>query len=1297
MSMRFKNAVIIIAVVLLITTANYLSGISFTTHNLTIAMEEDLYFALDIADDYISAKINQLSLDASIMAEHLLDAGPVESITEKIASEIGDYSGFSAATIFDRHKVILSYGAPLPPDEMAEGLDLIDRVFKGEKVITSPHYNNDSGELVMHVFVPMGADWALSVTIPGLTFADLLTDYRLWDTGNIYMLDNEGTVIADCEEELVLDLRNFIREAEEYPDNKDLQSLGSYVKEMVTADKGIGSYVYSGVERLGVYKAITGSTVGWHIAIAAPNDESPLSKVQSGLLLASLLFLVVGSIIAIFVSDITARPYKQIEEQNRNLEKLNATVRKQATLIMDERERLKLLIDATPLASTLWDKEFRIFECNDEAVKLFRLKDKQEYMDRFHDLSPEYQPDGQLSYEKYRNVIVRTFSEGHSVFDWMHQMPDGAPVPCEITLVRVEYAGGYVIAGYARDMREHNQMMHEIEHRDNMLNAGNRSAAALLSVVDEEKFEDALQEGMGYIGRYMDVDRIYIWRNVRIDGDLCYKLMHEWLNDTGQQGTPVDSNTIFSYSKYNPEWYEKFANGICVNGSLINLSPSDQRVLAMYGMKSILVIPMILQDNFWGFVSFEDCRAERSFSDDEISILRSAGLLMISAVIRHEMNESILDANQAKSDFLANMSHEMRTPLNAIIGLSELSLDAGELSDDDFVNIESINNAGVTLLNTVNDILDISKIEAGKFELDPAAYDIPSLINDTVAQSILHSNENFIEFILSIDENLPTSLYGDELRLKQIINNLLSNAFKYTREGNVTLSVSCANMAGDDAESGACNTEMAPARVNDAGDRIYDKNMLWLTISVSDTGIGIRSENIPGLFDNFTRMDPKANRGIMGAGLGLPITKTLVEMMNGSITVESEYGKGSDFTVTLPQKIVTPRTIGPEVVEMLKRFNYSSHKRKRDAKLLRVSLPYARVLVVDDVQTNLDVAKGLMKPYDMQIDCVLSGQQAVSAIREGKVRYNAIFMDHMMPGMDGIEATRLIRQIDTEYAKTIPIIALTANAVVGSEEMFLSNGFQAFVSKPIEISRLDAVIRQWVRNKEQEALYFGHANDTDEKLSADRQSKEEKRSVSGRRRGIDRRAIRAEITGLDMESGIERFNGDEDTFFKVLRSFAVNTPPLLEPIEGVSKENLSDYAITVHGVKGASRGICAYKLADIAETLENEAKTGNFDYVAAHNAEFLEASWKLISEIDVVLAKIDMIDPKPVKEKPDKETLSILLEACRNYDMDAVDNAIAEIECYTYSDDGGLAVWLQDNVKQTNFRQIVERLSSREL
>jgi len=673
--------------------------------------------------------------------------------------------------------------------------------------------------------------------------------------------------------------------------------------------------------------------------------------------------------------------------------------------------------------------------------------------------------------------------------------------------------------------------------------------------------------------------------------------------------------------------------------------------------KSFCYIPLTIAGSRAGYLVFFTMFEEANWAEGEFRLVTMAGSILAGAYSKrrgeNELREATLKAQQAseaKSSFLANMSHEIRTPLNAVIGLSDLVLDTDDsLNEESRYRLSQINNAGATLLSTVNDILDISKIEAGKFELIPIKYDTPSMINDAVTQSILHRGEKVIEFVMNICENLPTHLFGDELRIKQILNNFLSNAFKYTMAGKVELTVNCTR----------------------------EDEAIWLTFIIQDSGIGIRQEEIANLFSDYVQMDMSANRKIVGTGLGLSIAKRLVELMDGSIKVESEYGKGSIFTVRLMQKHVTDDVLDADAIERLKQLNYSEQKRRQYGYMARLNLHYARVLIVDDVVTNLDVAQGLMKPYNMQIDCVTSGQDAIEAVLDKRVRYNAIFMDHMMPVMDGIEATRLIREIGTEYAKNIPIIALTANAIVGNEEMFLQKGFQAFISKPIEIAHLDAVIREWVRDKDQEELY---QRTVDYRLPVYDDNK-------------NWQALERGISGLNIEKGLIRFYNDKNAYVEVLRSYSKNTPPLLESSMKITKDNFADYVTIVHGIRGSSGGICAEETASMAEDLEKAAIAGDYDYVVANNASLVEKAYELISDINSMLEEIDTDNQKQKLERPDKITLDRLRVACENYDMNGVDAALEELEAHDYNFDGELVVWLRENTEQMNFDEISKKLS----
>ncbi|MCL2011117.1 MAG: transporter substrate-binding domain-containing protein [Synergistaceae bacterium] len=396
--------------------------------------------------------------------------------------------------------------------------------------------------------------------------------------------------------------------------------------------------------------------------------------------------------------------------------------------------------------------------------------------------------------------------------------------------------------------------------------------------------------------------------------------------------------------------------------------------------------------------------------------------------------EAATAASRSKSVFLANMSHEIRTPMNAIMGITEILLNDDSVAPNTREALDKVYSSGELLLCIINDILDLSKIEAGKLELTWGEYDVASLINDVTTVNMVRIGSKPIEFELSVDENTPSTLYGDELRIRQILNNLLSNAFKYTESGVVRLSV----------------------YVEDT----------TLVLRVSDTGCGMTEEQLTTLFDAYTRFNVEANRMTEGAGLGMNITQNLVRLMGGEITVKSEPDIGTIFVVRLPsargeqtkQTKISSGVLGGETVERLRKFRTNGAKQIRRARISFEPMPHGSVLVVDDVESNIYVVQGLLAPYKLSVDSVMSGFEAIDKIKSGKV-YDVIFMDHMMPKLDGIETTKLIRA----HGYTNPIVALTANALTGQSEIFLSNGFDAFISKPIDVRELNAALKRFVR------------------------------------------------------------------------------------------------------------------------------------------------------------------------------------------------------------------------------------------
>ncbi|MDR0502392.1 MAG: transporter substrate-binding domain-containing protein [Treponema sp.] len=861
----------------------------------------------------------------------------------------------------------------------------------------------------------------------------------------------------------------------------------------------------------------------------------------------------------------------------------------------------------------------------------------------------------------------------------------------------------------------------------------------------------------------------------------------------------------------------------------------------------------------------DDYPQKREWTIEEQNFASSLADLMALAVSgseRYKAHEAANLANSAKSSFLANMSHEIRTPMNAILGVTELLISNEQLPADIEEGLDKIYNSCDMLLGIINDILDFSKIEAGKLDIMPSPYKVASMINDSVQLNMMRVESKPIEFELKIDENTQANLIGDSLRIKQILNNLLSNAFKYTDSGKVILSVS---------------TEPIPL-ISYLPDHLMNNQVKWLghdregiilVLSVRDTGNGMTKDQLKKLFEEYTRFNLRKNLTIEGTGLGLTITKRLVDLMDGNISVESEPDKGTHFIVKLPQETENREIIGSDVADNLRQFQINFMTRRVRNKIVRDPMPYGNILVVDDVETNIYVAVGLMKLYRLQIDTAMSGQEAIDKIKEGKI-YDIIFMDHMMPEMDGIEAAKHIRALG--YSE--PIIALTANAVSGQADMFINNGFDDFISKPIDIRQMNTILNKFVRDKQpaevieaarrqnKNAVPAGYAvtgnsaaidsvlmasfirdahkaaalledkngfenGDTlkkfvttvhgiksslsnigekelsdeanrletegreeniellkelspeflnklrqlTEKLESEREedggdtpgnediddlrgrmavikklcadydrkgtldSLNEIRAAGGAagksagcsrqtRAVLDRitehvlhsefeeaeaeaeaymdtlgetktRLLDKKIDGLDMATGLERYEGDEKQYLRVLRSYKSSVGSLLEEIEKEPDEGtIKNYEIKVHGIKGTSIDVGAGPIGIKAKELEEAAKKGDFSFIHERHKTFLADAWKLIGGLEKMFDDLEAENPKPHKDSPDTETLKKFLDACKDYDIEEADKAMAEIEKYKYTADDGLADWLRDNIDRTNFREIIEKLES---
>ncbi|MCL2077800.1 MAG: ATP-binding protein [Oscillospiraceae bacterium] len=823
MYIRIRAILTIVLTTLVIISFSILSGIILVQSNIENSQEADLMIISDIADHFISSEIELLKLKTADAA-YVLSKSEETELRETMAALETANPELIGVAILDREQGIISSTgiAPVFPEIMYERT--IQQAFEGSVTISSTVPSSNG--VVFYLAAPLKDtnDRIVTLTLSGDYFSDLVGAFSIWETGHIFVDDADGILISNIRPAWVQSKVNFLNRPETQIDQYNIELIEN-LRSGKDKEARIIRYSISGVPRLCAYRPISGSEEGWLMGTVAPLNESPFRYIDIGLIAVGGISFFLSLIAAIIASGFIKRPFDELAKAD---------------------ERTKLMLNMSPLCCQIWDSNLKIIDCNEAAVKLYGFKTKQEHIERFFDCYPEYQPDGKRSIETIHAFINKTLSEGYVVIDWMHQLPDGTPIPSKVTLIRVDYNSDYAIIAYTRDMREYNKMIEEMRRAE---------------IADER--------------------------------------------------------------------------------------------------------------------------------------------------------------NRAKSQFLAKMSHELRTPMNSIMGFTELALDSADLPKIKNYLGKILENSK-WLLNLINEILDISKIESGRMELGHVPFEPYEIISRCQSVIMPATTKKRLELSVYAEPLIGKKLMGDPVRLSQALMNLLSNAVKFTKTGTIKLS------------STVKNSNVGSAT---------------MYFEVKDSGIGMTPEQMENIFESFSQADSGTTRKFDGTGLGLTIANSIVKQMGGNLSVESTPGVGSVFSFE-----IVFETIDSPVSDTV-------HANQNE-----IEKPYFEglVLICDDNNMNRQVICEHLSNLGLQTVAVDNGKVGVEKVLKRMVMnqkpFDLIFMDIFMPVMDGLEAVTKLKELEIKT----PIVALTANIMAGELEKYRNYGMLDCLGKPFTAQELWRVLLKYL-------------------------------------------------------------------------------------------------------------------------------------------------------------------------------------------------------------------------------------------